>query len=316
VHSDKVLDGKSIEHEQIVVTLLTLFEGAFSPGYAAPEVERFFNPGPADHIPARDARAGVVLADIPKRVTTATNVWNAGLIMLDLMSLQQLNWPKFMSQIYSARDTWLDNLINQKDTHPRLKGYSTLLKDTVIQCLNYDPSQRTTPKDLLARVDQGVHLHGGLMQTKDCLDTKKYKGQYDLDPRVAFTDNYPVTQPEDWLMADGDVDEEDDDDEDFPFAKPGGGSGGPSPKTPHGKAQARSSYSTTAGAPQDTPFKGFVFGPNAGASTRNFFDVPNEDYEMVDRPEPRLRQDGRPKPPHGIAKSSQLRQAMEDEMMG
>lgn len=134
-------------------------------------------------------------------------------------------------------------------------------------------------------------------------------------------------------MADGDVDNEDDDDDDFSFAKPGG-DGGPTPKTPHGKAQAGPSYSTTAGAPQDTPFKGFVFGPNAGASTRNFFDAPDEDYEMVDRPEPRHdffkksemrvamedgmpdRQDGKPALPHGFVKSSQLRQAMEDDMMG
>lgn len=335
VHAKKVSECKLIGHQQMVFTLLTLFEGAVSPGYIAPDVERFFKNNRAEIIPARDARPGVTIADIPKRVTTATNVWNAGLIILDLMSRQHFVPPVFIAQAYTDRETWLDNTINQLDTDPRLKGYSKLLKDTVIQCINYDPTQRPTPENLLARVDLGVNSHCGVMQTKDCLDAKKYSGQYDLDPRLAFSDDYPITQKSDeWTMADGGADnEEDDDNDDFPFAKRGGG-GGSTPTTPHGKAQARPSYSTKAGAPQDTPFKGFVFGPNAGMSTRNFFDAPDEDYEMVDRPEPRHdffkksemreamedgmpdRQDGRPEPRQGFVQSSQLRQAMEDEMMG
>jgi serine/threonine protein kinase len=296
VHAKKVSSCKLIRHQQTLVTLLTLFKGAVSPGYVAADVERFFKNNTADRIPARDARPGITLADIPRRVTTATNVWNAGLIILDLMSPRHFDPPKWWTQVYDARDAWLDNIINRKDTDPRMKGYSTLLKDTVIQCLNYDPSQRPTPKDLLARVDQGVNLHGRLMQTRDCLDTKKYNGQYDLDPRVAFSDDYPITQPEDWTMAD----EDDDVDEDFPTIEPGGG---PTPKTPQGKAQARPSNSATAGAPQDTPFKGFVFGPNAGEATRDLFDT-DADYEMIDRPEPR----------HDFFKKSGMREAMEDEM--
>lgn len=339
VHAKKVSECKLIEHQQMVVTLLTFFQGAaVSAGYVAPDVERFFKYNNAEVIPARDARPGVTIEDIPRRVTTATNVWNAGLIILDLMSPQQFIPPKFGAQAYTARDTWLDNTVNQMDTDPRLKGYSKLLKETVIRCLNYDPSRRPTPEDLLVRVDIGVNSHCGIMQTKDCLDTQKNNGQYDLDPRIAFSDDYPITQKSgEWTMADGGADNDDDDDEDFPFAKPPGG-GGPTPKTPHGKAQARPSYSTTEGAPVDTPFKGFVFGPNAGASIRNFFGAPDEDYEMVDRPEPRHgfsktsgmreareddipdRQDARPEPPHGFVKSSQLRsqlrQAMQDEMMG
>jgi serine/threonine protein kinase len=284
---------------------LTLSEAAFSPGYVAPDVERFFKNNDADRIPVRDTRPGVTLADIPRRITTATNIWNAALIMADLISPQRFIKPDWTRQAYSARDTWLDNFINQKDTDPRMQGYSKLLKDTVIQCLSYMPGQRPTPTDLLARVDHGVNQYSGVMQTRDCFNTTKYSGQYDLNPSVPFSDDYPVTQPEDWEMADDeDDDEDDDDDEGFtPIKRPGGG--GPTPKTPHVEApdKARRSKTTTAGAPQDTPLKGFVVGPDAGEATRHFWD-PDPDYERVEPSESR----------HDYVDDSLLRQAFEGDM--
>jgi hypothetical protein len=48
------------------------------------------------------------------------------------------------------------------------------------------------------------------------------------------------------------------------------GEGRPLPAKP--QAEARRSGTTKAGAPQDTPHKEFLVGPNAGASTRDFFD--------------------------------------------
>jgi hypothetical protein len=221
------------------------------------------------------------------------------MIIADLMSPQQFVHPKWRAQAYSARDTWLDNFINQKDSHPVMQGYSALLKDIVIQCLNYIPDQRPTPTDLLARVDQGVNLHSGVMQTKACLDTTKYTGQYDLAPSVPFLDRFPVEQAEDWDMAD-----DDDDDDDMPMQLPGGG--GPTPNTPNPQGAARRSKTATAGVPQDTPFKDFVVGPNAGNATRNFFDDADEDYERVEKSASR----------HDFIDSTAIRQALRDEMMG
>jgi serine/threonine protein kinase len=178
------------------VTLLTLSQAGMSPGYVAPDVERFHSTA-ADQIPARDAIPGVTSTDITKRVTAATNVWNAGMIIEELMSPQLFDQPKWKHQAYSARDTWLDNFINQIDTDPSMQAYSALLKVIVKQCLNYIPDQRPTLTDLLARVDNGVNLHSGPMQTRDCLNTKTYNGQHDLKPSTPFSDDYPTIQPED-----------------------------------------------------------------------------------------------------------------------
>jgi hypothetical protein len=274
------------------VTLLTLHQAAMSPGYIAPDAERFHSTA-ADHIPTRDAIPGVSSTDITKRVTTATNIWNAGMIVADLMSPQLFIPPKWNFLAYSARETWLDNFMNQIDTDPRMKGYSTLLKVIVKQCLNYIPGQRPTLTDLLARVDNGVKLHSGPMQTRDCLNTKTYNGQHDLRPSVPFSDDYPITQPDDWIMADND--------DVFTSAKPLG-AGGPLPAKP--QAEARRSETTKAGAPQDTPHKEFLIGPNAGASTRDFFDDESE-YETIEKPVPR----------HDFVNANALRQALMDDMM-
>jgi hypothetical protein len=264
-----------------------------SPGYIAPDVERFFSTA-ADQMPARDAIPGVTSTDITKRVTAATNVWNAGMIIADLMSPQLFVPPKWKHQAYSARETWLDNFINQIDIDPSMKDYSKPLKVLVKQCLSYIPDQRPTPTNLLARVDDEVKLHIGLMQTRDCLNTKTYNGQYDLKPSVTFSDDYPITQPEDWIMADGD-------DDVFTSVNPVG-QGGSLPAKP--QAEARRLETTKPGAPQDTPHKEFLVGPNAGASTRDFFDD-DTDYETVEKPAPR----------HDFVNKSALRQALLDEMM-
>jgi hypothetical protein len=292
IHAKKVHSGKSTKYQQKFSTLLTLSQGAFTPGYVAPDVERYWKNPDADRIPARDTRPGVT--DVPKRVTTATNIWNAAMIIADLMSPQPFILPQWRTQAYTARDAWLDNFVNQRDTHPIMQGYSALLKDTVIQCLNYIPDQRPTPTALLATVDQGVNLHSGIMQTKTCLDTTKYTGQYDLTPSAPFLDKFPVEQSDDWDMAD---------DDDMPIQPPGGG--GPTPNTPGPQGAARRSKTATAGAPQDTPFKGFVVGPNAGNATRNFFDDADEDYERVEKSAPH----------DDFINSDALRQALGDEMM-
>lgn len=189
------------------------------------------------------------------------------------MSPQPFDPPRFPTQAYDVRDRWLDNFINQKDTHPRLRGYSSLLKDTVIHCLNYIPNQRPTPIDLLAQVDHGVTLHCGVIRTKDCFDTAQYNGEYDLDPSISFVDDYPVTQSDDWDM-------------DFPSTElPSGGFS--MPFTPHNKPPTHPrSITTKAGAPQDTPAQGFLFGPDAEQSTHNFFD-PAAGYEKIDKSIPR-----------------------------
>jgi serine/threonine protein kinase len=294
IHKKKWESSKWIENQKIVVTLLTLFQVSFSPGYVAPDVERFWQNTAADVIPARDTKPGITSGDIPKRITTATNIWNVGMIMADLMSPHRFRRPNWNHLAYSARETWLDNFINQIDTDPSMKDYSKLLKDTVIQCVNYIPDQRPTPTDLLARVGHGVDLHCGPMQTRKCLDTTTYNGRYDLDLSAPFSDDYPITQPDDWIMADND-------DEVFASAEPPG-AGGPLPAKP--QAEARQSKTTKAGAPQDTPHKEFLVGPNAGESTRNFFDD-ESDYEAVEKPAP----------PHGFVRASALRQALIDDMM-
>ncbi|KAG9679491.1 kinase-like protein, partial [Aureobasidium melanogenum] len=267
---------------------------AVSMGYVAPDRERFDRESPAENIPMRDRRPGITLADIPKRVTSATNVWNAALIIADLMSPQPFIPSKFRSLNYDLRDRWLDNFINQRDTHPRMQGYSSLLKDTVIQCLNFIPSQRPTPIDLLARVDQGVSLHSGVMRTKDCLDTAKYNGQYDLDPSIPFVDDYPVTQPEDWDM---DMDMDSSSAELLSRRNP-------APVTPHNKPRRNPrSVTTKAGARRDTPGQGFLLGPDAGRSLQDFFD-PAAGFEKIDKSVHRS----------DFIDEEGLRQAFEDEM--
>ncbi|KAH0356453.1 kinase-like protein, partial [Aureobasidium melanogenum] len=267
---------------------------AVSMGYVAPDRERFDRNNDANNIPARDRIPGIRLEDIPKRVTSATNVWNAALIIADLMAPQPFVPPKFRSQAYNLRERWLDNFINQRDTHPRMQGYSSLLKDTVIQCLNFIPSQRPTPTDLLARVDQGVNLHSGVMRTKACLDNAKYNGQYDLDPSILFEDDYPVTQPEDWDM-DMDMDMDSPSTKSLSRRKP-------APVTPHKPKNPRS-ITTKAGALRDTPGQVFLLGPDAGRSVQDFFD-PAAGFEKVDRSVTR---------PDFIDEEG-LRQAFEDEM--
>ncbi|KAK6007133.1 hypothetical protein QM012_006141 [Aureobasidium pullulans] len=259
-------------------------------GYVAPDIERFFRNGTANTIPVRDRRPDVTLEDVPKRVTSATNVWNAALIIADLMAPQPFDPPRFDHLVYDARDIWLDNFINQKDTNPRMQGYSSLLKDTVIECLNWIPSHRPTPVDLLARVDRGVTLHSGVMRTTDCFDTTQYNGEHDLDPSIPFVDDYPVTQPEDWDM-------------DFSSTKSVSAER-LTPFTPYKKQPKNPrSITTKGGAPQDTPAQGFMLGPNAGESTKKFLD-PAAGYEKVDQSVPRsnfIDEDG-------------LRLAFEDEM--
>ncbi|KAH0368558.1 kinase-like protein, partial [Aureobasidium melanogenum] len=271
---------------------------ATSSGYVAPDRERFFRDGHANNIPTRDRIPGITLEDVPKRVTSATNIWNAALIIADLMAPQPFVPPNWSTQGYAVRETWLDNFVNQRDTHPRMQGYSSLLKDTVIQCLNFIPSQRPTPVDLLARVEQGVSLHAGVMRTKDCLDTAKYNGKYDLDPSIPFVDDYPVTQPEDW-----DMDMDMDMDMDSPSTK-SLSRRKPAPVTPHKPKNPRS-ITTKAGALRDTPGQVFLLGPDAGRSVKDFFDYdPAAGFEKVDRSVTRpdfIDEDG-------------LRQAFEDEM--
>ncbi|KAG9966946.1 kinase-like protein, partial [Aureobasidium melanogenum] len=262
---------------------------AISSGYVAPDRERFYRKGHANNIPTRDRIPGITLEDVPKRITSATNVWNAALIIADLMAPQPFIPPQFSAQGYPIRETWLDNFVNQRDTHPRMQAYSSLLKDTVIQCLNFIPSQRPTPIDLLARVEQGVSLHSGVMRTKDCLDTAKYNGQYDLDPSIPFVDDYPVTQPEDWDM-----------DMDMDFSSPEN----QAPFTPQNKPPRNlRSITTKAGARQDTPGQGFLLGPDAGRFLRNFFD-PAAGFEKIDKSVRRSN----------FIDEEGLRQAFEDEM--
>ncbi|KAH0144439.1 kinase-like protein, partial [Aureobasidium melanogenum] len=175
-----------------------------------------------------------------------------------------------------------------------MQGYSSLLKDTVIQCLNFIPSQRPTPIDLLARVDQGVSLHSGVMRTKDCLDTAKYNGQYDLDPSIPFVDDYPVTQPEDWDM---DMDMDSSSAELLSRRNP-------APVTPHNKPRRNpQSVTTKAGARRDTPGQGFLLGPDAGRSLQDFFD-PAAGFEKIDKSVHRS----------DFIDEEGLRQAFEDEM--
>ncbi|KAI4722288.1 hypothetical protein E4T48_01541 [Aureobasidium sp. EXF-10727] len=254
---------------------------AQSEGYVAPDIERFFRNKPAYHMPKRNAKAGITLAHVPKRITSATNVWNAGLIIADLMTAAQcFKKPKFA--VYDARDAWLDDFFSQRNTNPGMQSYSALLKDTVIRCLDYMPRQRPTPTELLVTVNRGVNMYTGVMRTRDCFDTTQYHGQHDLDPNIPFVDDYPVTQEEvmDLSMSDS-----------IPSTSyPPGGL--PTPKTPFKKLprnphNTQPSITTASGAPYDTPVQGFLVGPNAGQSVQNFFD-PAAGYEVLNQPAPQF----------------------------
>ncbi|KEQ93792.1 hypothetical protein AUEXF2481DRAFT_6376 [Aureobasidium subglaciale EXF-2481] len=226
---------------------------AMTNGYVAPEVLRFrLMPGENHEVPARDSKPGVTLHNTPRRITTAVNVWNLGLIIAELMCPKKFYAPALTLKAYDARDAWIDDFVKQKDS---MTNYSELLKDTVICCLKYFPDQRPTPTQLLTLIDKGVKDHAGLMQNRDCLDPKKYNGQHDLPPKVAIIDKYIVTHPEDeedWEMTE----------EIYPQA-------GTSDEE-HWE-NVRRSTAVAGAAPQDTPMVDFVLGPRARTSLLNFF---------------------------------------------
>ncbi|THW36489.1 kinase-like protein [Aureobasidium pullulans] len=183
-------------------------------GSVAPEVYRLgLDNGDPHEIPRRHRAPGLKLPRDP-RVTTTTNVWNAGLIIGELMFREPLEAPKnhvvppHKEDIwyYTARDEWIEKFNLCKDDNVSMPQYSARLKNLVMACLDYFPENRPTPAKLVELVKAAVNHHP-IMSTADCLKPNLYNGRYDLDRSIRLIDEYPVhrskNQDGDYDMADG-----------------------------------------------------------------------------------------------------------------
>lgn len=173
-----------------LLTTLVLTESATTKTYVSPECALVLYPYQAFKVPKRDKHL-FTTPKIPERCSGSANIWNIGVIIMELMSPDFIRWDDmqhFDAHGYQLREAWLEDIIQNK---PQSLNYSKNLKTQVQNCLRFFPQERPSATKLLTRVRERMADHVAPMRTRECM-RPIYSGQHELHEEMPRVDRFRV----------------------------------------------------------------------------------------------------------------------------